>query len=707
MDNEAYTLLIEIGTEELPPKALQSLSSAFTESIGNALKESDLLLNTNLPWYSFASPRRIAVKIEQVLRLQPNQLQQKKGPSVSVAFTKDGIPTPAAEGFAQSCGVPVDSLETLKTDKGEWLAYTQTIQGKALESIIPDILNDAIHRLPIPKRMRWGHCEHEFIRPVHWLLALHGGVALNFELMGLKSDRISRGHRFHASERISINDADQYADELQHKGFVIADYSSRKTTICDQVNHITQQHGLKPVIDPELLDEVVGLTEWPITLEGSFDQRFLNLPREVLVETMTAHQKYFHLVDQDDQITSRFIVVTNIDSRNPGRVRKGNERVLGARLSDAEYFWSSDQKIRLMDRFDRLKTLVFHNKLGSIFDKSYRIVELAKKISNQLDLDAEATELAARLCKTDLVTEMVGEFPKLQGVVGRYYALAEGYHENIAQVIETHYLPRFSGDKLPPTGLASSVAIADRVDTLCGIFACGDIPSGEKDPFSLRRASLAVLRILLENRIDLDLSELIDWGMELYQVQEWEDIDVGESVRQELLEYILARSKQLMSSQGYQTNLWNAAMSGKPTRPLDLLNRMESTKRLLDENLEIATSIIAINKRISNILRDIPNVPVSPKKIDISLLEEEKEHELVQVLLDIESRVFADKQQGKYQEGFHSLFGIGIYIDQFFDHVLINADDLRIRDNRINILQSIRSMFFDVIDFSQIRLEKS
>ncbi len=707
MDSKAHTLLIEIGTEELPPKALKSLSDAFSESIGNALKGSGLLSSSNnLLRESFASPRRIGVKIEQVLRVQPNQQQQRKGPSVSVAFTEDGTPTPAAEGFARSCGVPVSSLETHKTDKGEWLSYTKTIQGEALESIIPEILNIAIRGLPIPKRMRWGDCEHEFVRPVHWLLALHGDMVLNFEIMGMTSGRITHGHRFHAPEQISINDADRYTDELQHKGFVIADYTLRKETICDQVNRVAQQNSLKPVMDPDLLDEVVGLTEWPITLVGSFDERFLSLPREVLVETMTSHQKYFHLVDQNNQIASQFIVVTNIDSQDPDRVRKGNERVLGARLSDAEYFWTVDQKIRLLDRFDRLKTLVFHNKLGSIFDKSHRIVELSKKISKHRGLDEAATDLASRLCKTDLVTEMVGEFPKLQGVVGRYYAHAEGYHANIAEVIESHYLPRFSGDELPAAGIASSVAVADRVDTLCGIFACGDVPSGEKDPFSLRRASLAILRILIENKIDLDLAKMIEWGMELYQVQGWKNIDTGDKVRQELIEYILARSRQLIASQGYETNLWNAVMAGRPTRPLDFLNRIQTTSQFLTEQPEMTTSIIAINKRISNILRDMPNVFVSPKEIDRTLVDHESERKLVEVLIDIESGVLEDKQQGEYQKGFHRLYGICDHIDQFFDNVLVNAEDPKVRVNRMNILQSVRSMFFDVIDFSQLRLEK-
>ena len=704
-ENKADTLLIEIGTEELPPKALQSLSDAFSGSIGNALREACMLSDSNSPWHSFASPQRIAVKIEQVLSVQPDQEQLKKGPSVSAAFGKNGSPTPAAEGFARSCGVAVSELETLIIDKKQWLAYTRAIPGKSLETIIPEILNDAIRQLPIPKRMRWGDCEHGFVRPVHWGLALHGHAVLDFEVMGLKTGRITRGHRFHAPEHFSIGDADRYADELQQKGFVIADYSSRKSIIQEQVNRLAEANSLKALIDPELLDEVVGLTEWPVALEGSFDERFLKLPEEVLIETMTAHQKYFPLVDQSNRIASRFIVVTNLDSQDPERVRKGNERVLGARLADAEFFWHTDQKIPLVDRFDRLKTVVFHNRLGSIFDKSQRIARLAKKISSHLGLDEAATELASRLCKTDLVTEMVGEFPKLQGVVGRYYADAQGIETSIAEAVESHYLPRFSGDKLPAVGIASSVAIADRIDTLCGIFACGDIPSGERDPFSLRRASLGVLRILIENRIDLDLEEMISRGMRQYRKQGWNNIDTGRKVSQNLMEYVFGRSRQLMSNQGYETDLWNAAMAGKPTRPLDLVNRIESIQKLVSEEREMAESILAINKRISNILRNEPNEPFSPTSIDMDLIENESEQELVKALIDMESSVLEDRQRGNYTKGFHSLFSICTRIDQFFDNVLVNAENPAVRNNRIKLLQSSRSMFLDVVDFSQIRIE--
>lgn len=705
MEGIANTLLIEIGTEELPPKALQPLSDAFSGSIGNALQEACMLDDVNLPWHSFASPRRIAVKIEQVLRVQPAQKQLRKGPSASAAFGEDGTPTSAAKGFARSCDVAVGDLETHITDKGEWLAYTQTIPGKPLDLVIPEILNDAIRQLPVPRRMRWGDCGYEFVRPVHWVLALYGDTVLNFEIMGLKTGRITRGHRFHAPKHISISSADHYADEVKQKGFVIADYSSRKSTIQEQVNRLAERNSLKALIDPGLLDEVVGLTEWPVALEGSFDARFLKLPEEVLIETMTAHQKYFSLVDRNDHLAPRFIVVTNLDSQDPERVRTGNERVLGARLADAEFFWNKDQEIPLMDRFDRLQTVVFHNELGSILDKSYRIAGLAKKISSRLGLDEAATELASRLCKTDLATEMVGEFPRLQGVVGRYYADAQGIETNIAAAIESHYLPRFSGDRVPAAGIASSVAIADRIDTLCGIFACGDVPSGERDPFSLRRASLGVLRILIENRIDLDLAEMIGWSMELYRTQGWKNIDTGQEVRQNLRGYILGRSRQLMLNQGYETDLWNAVMAGKPTRPLDLVNRIESVRKLVSEEPEMAKSIIAINKRISNMLQNEPNEAISPTSIDVNLTEHASEQELVKVLIDMESGVLEDRKQGDYTSGFHSLFRICSRIDRFFDNVLVNAENPRVRNNRINLLQSIRSMFLDMIDFSQVRIE--
>jgi len=706
-DGKARTLLIEIGTEELPPKTLQFLSGTFLECIASGLETACMLGDVNGPRHSFASPRRIAAKIEQVYSVQPDQNRLRKGPAVSAAFGDNGSPTSAAEGFARSCGVSVSDLDTQKTGKGEWLVYAQTIPGKTLESIIPEILDDAIRQLPIPKRMRWGDCEHEFVRPLHWLLALHGDAVMDFELMGLNAGRITHGHRFHAPGNLLIGDADRYADELREAGHVIADYASRKSAIQEQVNQLAEQNDLKVLIDSDLLDEVAGLTEWPVALEGSFDERFLKLPREVLIETMASHQKYFSMVDQEGRIASRFIVVANLQSQDPQRVRKGNERVLGARLADAEFFWDKDQKIPLMDQFERLKTVVFHNKLGSILDKSHRIVGLARKISEYLNLDEEAVEMASRLCKTDLVTEMVGEFPKLQGVVGRYYAHAQGIDPDVAEAIESHYLPRFSGDRLPSAGTASSVAIADRIDTLCGIFACGDVPSGESDPFGLRRASLGVLRILAENQIDLDLEDVTDWSMKLYREQGWADIDTGQAVRQNVIQYVLGRSRQLMLSKGYDAGLWNAVMGGVPTRPLDLVNRIESIQKLVNEEREVAESIIAINKRISNMLKNESGEPASPTEIDLSLIQHKSELELANTLVDMESAVLEDRQHGNYANGYRSLFRICGHIDQFFDNVLVKAENPRVRHNRIKLLQSIRSMFLEVVDFSQIRIRKS
>lgn len=703
--SEARTLVVEIGTEELPPKALKSLSEAFSESVGTALKNAGMLDDENLSWHAYASPRRIAVKIERVLSIQPDLTQQRKGPSLTAAFSPDGSPTPAAIGFARACGVEVNDLETEKTEKGAWLIHVQSIPGKTLDQVMFGVMHDAVRKLPIPKRMRWGDCEHEFVRPVHWLLALHGDKVLDFSVLGLNAGRITYGHRFHASQGLSVGAAEHYADELEQQGFVLVDYEARQSSIQQQIDRIAERDGLKALMDPDLLDEVVGLTEWPVALQGSFDERFLKLPREVLIETMASHQKYVCLTDRTDRLTARFIVVINLDSQDPDRVRKGNERVLGARLADAEFFWNTDQKIPLTDRFERLKTVVFHNQLGSIFDKSHRIIELARRISDQLGLDAQTTEQAARLCKTDLVTEMVAEFPKLQGVAGHHYGLAQGVDPEVARAIEAHYLPRFSGDKLPPAGIASSVAIADRIDTLCGIFACGDTPSGERDPFSLRRASLGVLRILMENRIDLDLRVLIDWGMDLLTEQGWHKIDTGKAVRGELIKFILERSRQLMQSKGYEVDLWRAAMEKTPTRPLDFVERVASIQKLVREERDVAESIIAINKRISNILQQPPVGSISAKDIDMSLIKHESERQLVNALIESESSVLKDKHEGRYAQTFHSLFKICPDIDSFFDNVLVNADDPEVRKNRMTMLQAIRSIFLEVADFSQIRME--
>ena len=697
------TLLVEIGTEELPPKALQSLSHAFAGSVVNVLQDAGMLKGKDPDWQAYATPRRLAVRVGNVLGHQPDWTESRRGPSLKAAFDAAGEPTPAALGFARSCGVPVGELETQKTDKGEWMVHTRTVRGESLDRVASDALAGAIRALPIPKRMRWGDCDHEFVRPVHWLLALHGETVLDFGIMGLKADRITQGHRFHAPGFLSIRSADDYAMELERQGFVIADRERRTRLIEERVARLAAQDGLEAVPNPELLDEVAGLTEWPIAMAGAFDERFLKLPKEVLVATMTSHQKYFCTEDAGGRIASRFVVIANLDSSDPERVRKGNERVLRARLADAEFFWNTDRKIRLEERVERLGTVIFHNRLGSVYDKTCRIGRLAALISDRTGMDVEATDVAARLCKTDLVTDMVGEFPALQGVIGRHYALDQGIDPEVADAIDAHYMPRFSGDRLPPGGIASSLALADRVDTLCGIFACGDVPSGERDPFSLRRASLGVLRILMENRIDLDLGELIDWGMDIYRDAELPGIDTGDTVRTSLFEFVLERSRGLLQGKGYSVDLWQAVKAVSPTRPLDFLDRIESVHRFVGENREAAESIIAMNKRISNILTD--DSAGSGTDFDIGLAEHDCERELATILSQVEAAACEDMQNGHYVRGLETLARVHRHVDNFFDQVMVMAEDIAVRNNRTTLLGRIRSMFLEVADFSKIRLE--
>ncbi|HFA59662.1 MAG TPA: glycine--tRNA ligase subunit beta, partial [Rhodospirillales bacterium] len=499
-------LLIEIGTEELPPKALRRLSGALAEGIREGLEKAGLGFGDLKP---YASPRRLAVLVADLAEAQPDREELRRGPALAAAFDDDGCPTKAAEGFARSCGVAVEALERLETDKGAWLAYRLKQQGRPTTELVPDILDNALKRLPIPKRMRWGSLDVEFVRPVHWVVLLFGDEVIETEVLGVRTGRESRGHRFHHPGPLYIGEPGAYAPVLETEGRVVADLDARREAIRGQVIEAGRRLGGEALIDEDLLEEVTALVEWPVAVAGSFEERFLEVPAEALISTMQDHQKYFPVVDGEGRLLPHFITISNIDSRDPEQVRLGNERVIRPRLSDAAFFWEQDRKRPLADRVEQLGDMIFQKKLGTLLDKSRRVSGLAGHIASLIEGDPALAERAALLAKCDLLTQMVYEFPELQGIMGRYYARHDGEPEEVAEALDEQYMPRFAGDELPRTRTGMALALADRLDTLVGIFAIGQAPTGDKDPFALRRAALGVLRILIERNLDLDLEDLL------------------------------------------------------------------------------------------------------------------------------------------------------------------------------------------------------
>ncbi|HIC46322.1 glycine--tRNA ligase subunit beta, partial [Methylophaga sp.] len=505
--SQAYQdLLIELGTEELPPKALLKLSQAFQQGVEQGLKSAELSFDVIR---AYATPRRLALVISKLQTQQDDLTVERRGPAVTAAFDEDGNPTKALQGFARSCGVDVDDLETMQTDKGAWLIFKQQQKGAETASLLPEIIQQSLNALPIPKRMRWGDLPGEFVRPVHWLVVLLGDDVVPVNLLGLNSDRFTVGHRFHHPQPIRISTPMTYAPQLESEGHVMVDYEARKQAIHGQVNELAASLGGDAVINPDLLDEVTGLVEWPVALAGNFDPRFLELPAEALISSMEGHQKYFAVRAKNGDLLPHFITICNIASQDPAQVIAGNERVILPRLSDAAFFWETDRKLPLAQRQEQLKTIVFQNKLGTVYDKSQRVAAIAASIAQQMGSEAQLAERAALLAKCDLVTEMVGEFPELQGIMGRYYAQLDGEHADVAEALDEQYRPRFAGDDLPQTASGIAVSLAEKLDTIVGLFGIGQPPSGVKDPFALRRAALGVLRIIIENQLSLDLSRLV------------------------------------------------------------------------------------------------------------------------------------------------------------------------------------------------------
>ena len=699
----ARNLLLELGTEELPPKALKKLAISFATNIHHELKAAGVVQGSREEFRYFASPRRLAVCIKRVLPYQQDRVEQRRGPSVKAAFDQEGAPTKAAIGFAASCGTSVDKLETLTTDKGEWLVSQQKIPGASIQQLVNNALEQAVRKLPIPKRMRWGDSDVEFVRPVHWLLAMYGSDVLRVSVLGLQAEQWTYGHRFHAPKKLRILSADRYLKTLKTDGWVIADYEERKALIEKQVNRLAVRNDALAVIDDALLDEVTGLVEWPQALYGEFDKKFLKVPEKILISSMRDHQKYFHLVDGKNKLLPSFITVSNLKSSSPKRVRSGNERVLRARLADAEFFWHSDQKQPLSSRTDALAKVLFHEQLGSVLEKSQRMNILANTIADQIGVDREQVNRSVLLCKADLVTDMVGECPELQGLIGSYYAKNDGEDNATCIAIKEHYLPKFAGDDLPSTGLARCLALADRIDTLAGVFATGEIPTGDKDPYGLRRASLGVLRIMIEQNIDLDLRQLIAQAVEQLGLRENKALNTNEDTVDKVFAFVMERLKAYYQPLGYEPTEIASVAAIRTVRPTDFHRRLQAVHSFFAEKPDAARSLAAANKRIANILSKQKQGEFN--QINEELLVEKAERKLAEQLLQLEEKVSAHAAKGDYRKSLQKLAKLKNFIDQFFDEVMVMDENIEIRNNRLALLNRLRHLFLGVADISSMRVD--
>ena len=684
-------LLIEIGTEELPPTALNKLSNAFYNGVKEGLEKADLSFSEIK---KFAAPRRLALLISELDVKQKDKNVERRGPAIAAAFDEDGCPSKAAEGFARSCGVKVEDLEKLETDKGAWLNFKTEQKGLNTSELIAEIVQTSLDKLPIPKRMRWADLDSQFVRPVHWLVLLFGEDVIDAEILSVKSGRETRGHRFHHPEAITIPSPKEYEMLLETHGKVIADFDRRKEAVRGQVNEIALKVKGKAMIDEDLLEEVSAMVEWPVAVMGNFEKRFLDIPQETLILTMKTNQKYFYVVDNKGSLLPHFITVSNIESKDVSKVQEGNERVIRPRFADAEFFWSQDRKSKLVDRLTSLGSVVFQKKLGTLLDKTRRVEKLSSAIADQLSGNTQLAVRAAELCKCDLMTEMVGEFPSLQGVMGRYYAEHDGEDPEVATALEEYYKPKFSGDTLPQSITSQSLAIADRLDTLVGIFAIGQTPTGDKDPFALRRAALGVLRILIENNLDLDLLHLIKIAAEQYDASlKAHDAELA------LFDFILDRLHAYYLDKGIRADVLDAVLSTKPSKPLDINNRLLAVDAF--RQLAEAESLAAANKRIGNILKKIKGD--LPSKIDTNLFQENAEKDLFQALSKLDDKVQSLIYDAKYQDALSELSTLRASVDQFFDDVMVMADDEKLKNNRIALLNKLHDLFLQIADISKLQ----
>ncbi|MEW5838548.1 MAG: glycine--tRNA ligase subunit beta [Pseudomonadota bacterium] len=686
-----HDLLIEIGTEELPPKALTTLANALADGVVRRLHEAGLPPQGHIV---YAAPRRLAVLVQGVVERQPDREVERRGPAVNAAFDAEGKPSKALEGFARSCGVSVNDLEELSTDKGAWMVYRAQQAGQAAQALIPAMLEQALDELPIPKRMRWGAGETAFVRPLHWIVLLFGSEVIDAEIYGIQTGRMTRGHRFHHPEALSIPAPGDYLALLESAGHVVADFATRRAMIRAQVESAASELGGHAVLDDDLLDEVAALTEWPRVVTGNFEPRFLDVPKEALISTMQGNQRYFPLLDAAGKLLPHFITVANIDSRDPAAVRLGNERVIRPRFSDAEFFWKEDRKQPLSANVERLKSVVFQQKLGTLFDKTLRVVRLSRHIAALIHADMDHAARAAQLAKCDLMSGMVGEFPELQGIMGRYLAAHDDEHADVVQALDEAYMPRRAGDELPATAVGQALALAERLDTLIGIFTvAGMEPSGSKDPFALRRAALGVLRILIEKNLDVDMLALLQFA-HATNFAKFDQPSQDETVP--LFDFMLDRLRAYALDRGIRADVFESVLATRPTRPLDFERRAQAVNAFLA--LPQAEALAAANKRISNILKKVEGE--LPTTITEALLLEPAERELAAQVLQLEAELAPLFGAGDYAAALGKLAHLREPVDAFFDNVMVMADDAALRDNRLALLNRMRALFLKVADIS-------
>lgn len=698
MSNTAKTnvkdLLIEIGTEELPPKALKRLSESFSAGIKAGLSKEQLQHGTI---NSYATPRRLAVLVCDLITGQDDKEVQRRGPALTAAFKDDGCPSPAAMGFAKSCGVAVEDLDKLETDNGAWLVFNTVQAGKQSAELIPQIVSNALDQLPIPKRMRWGSHKAEFVRPVHWLVLLFGDDVIDAEILTSSAGRETRGHRFHHPSSIYLAEPQAYAPILESEGHVMADFNDRREAVRAQVLEVAAKLGGNAVIDEELLDEVTSMVEWPVAVSGDFERRFLDVPPEVLITTMKTNQKYFHVVDKNGQLLPHFITISNIESQDVRQVREGNERVVRPRLVDAEFFWNQDRKHKLETLNERLKSVVFQNKLGSVYEKVQRVEQLAGEVATQLGSNNTLARRAALLCKCDLMSEMVNEFPSLQGIMGRYYATHDKEDAEVAIALDEQYMPRFAGDQLPSTATGQAVAIADKLDTIVGIFAINQIPTGDKDPFALRRAALGVVRIIIEQKLALDLQALVQASVKsISTIVSGIKID---ELSDQVFDFVMERLRAYYSDVGVAADVFDAVLSQRPTQPYDFDRRIHAVTKF--RAMPEAESLAAANKRIANIIKQ---AGVEPSEfVQDNLLNEKAEQALAKQIEAMSKQVAPLFEACDYQQALTKLAGLRESVDKFFDDVMVMVEDEDLKNNRLALLGRLRNLFLRVADVSKLQ----
>ncbi len=686
---ESHDLLFELGSEELPPKSLLKLSDSLKQGIESGLKKADLNYDSA---QAYATPRRLAVIIKGLQSVQADKQVEKRGPAIKAAFDADNNPSKAALGFAKSCGVEIGDLGRLNTDKGEWLAFHQQVKGQTVKQLIPDIIRQSIHDLPIAKRMRWGNSDIEFVRPVHWCVLIFGEEVIETTILGLASGSETQGHRFHAPEKINITSPDHYQQTLETQGKVIADFQIRKEKIEALAMQAASSVNGSAHIEPDLLDEVTALNEWPVPVIGHFDERFLALPGEVLITTMQNNQKYFPVKNDSDELLPHFITFSNIESSLPASIKEGNQRVILPRLADAEFFWNQDRKQTLSDRIPQLETIIFQKTLGTLADKTQRLEKISEQIAQQLSADVNQAKKAAQLAKTDLTTHMVNEFASLQGIMGRYYALADGETEAVAHALEQQYFPKQSGSPTPDQIIGQILSLAEKLDTLCGIFSAGLIPSGDKDPYALRRAALGLLRIMIENQLDLDLSQLINSTLSLFK----HDFDQNETTRI-VTDFIFERLKSYCLEQGYSVNEYHSVYEVRPNQPLDFMLRIQAVKRFSQR--PEAESLAAANKRINNILK---KSEISAD-LQVSTLTENQEIALHKTAVKSAEEIEPLLANKDYQAALAILAGLKNPVDEFFEHVMVNVDNPELRCSRLALLSMLSNQFMQIADISKLQ----